>query len=148
MRFLAELLIRLYQVTLGPWLLGGACRFYPSCSNYALEAIHVHGVLRGGWLTLRRLSKCHPFHPGGFDPPPCATHADCAREKRGAAAAVRALYETLIANPLRRARSVEPAATSPLCSHPTHPHSRARSFLRPPQAHALSERMAPGHFFK
>ena len=73
MRFFAELLIRLYQWTLSPWL-GGACRFYPSCSNYALEAIHHHGVLRGGWLTLRRLSKCHPFHAGGFDPPPCATH--------------------------------------------------------------------------
>jgi hypothetical protein len=73
MRFVAELLIRIYQWTLSP-LLGRNCRFYPTCSNYALEAIHHHGVLRGGWLTLRRLGKCHPFHPGGFDPPPCATH--------------------------------------------------------------------------
>jgi putative membrane protein insertion efficiency factor len=73
MRFVAELLIRLYQWTLSP-MLGGSCRFYPSCSNYALEVIHNHGVLRGGWLTLCRLGKCHPFHPGGFDPPPCATH--------------------------------------------------------------------------
>ena len=71
MRFVAELLIRVYQWTLSP-LLGRNCRFYPSCSNYALEAIHHHGILRGGWLTLRRLGKCHPFHPGGFDPPPCA----------------------------------------------------------------------------
>ena len=51
---------------------GGSCRFYPTCSNYALEAIETHGALRGGWLTLRRLGKCHPFHPGGFDPPPLA----------------------------------------------------------------------------
>lgn len=74
MRVVAQLLIRLYQITLGPWL-GGSCRFYPTCSNYALEAIELHGAWRGGWLTLRRLSRCHPFHPGGFDPPPCAVHS-------------------------------------------------------------------------
>jgi uncharacterized protein len=72
MRFLARTLIRLYQWTLSPWL-GGSCRFYPSCSNYALEAIQNHGALRGSWLALRRLAKCHPFHPGGFDPPPPCT---------------------------------------------------------------------------
>jgi putative membrane protein insertion efficiency factor len=74
MRRVARFLILLYQSTLGPWV-GGGCRFYPSCSNYALEAIQLHGTLRGSWLTLKRLSKCHPFHPGGFDPPPCASHA-------------------------------------------------------------------------
>jgi hypothetical protein len=73
MRVVAQLLIRLYQLTLSPWL-GGSCRFYPTCSNYALEAIELHGAWRGGWLTLRRLARCHPFHPGGFDPPPCAVH--------------------------------------------------------------------------
>ena len=73
MRVVAQLLIRLYQLTLSPWL-GRSCRFYPSCSNYALEAIELHGAWRGGSLTLRRLSRCHPFHPGGFDPPPCAVH--------------------------------------------------------------------------
>ena len=73
MRLVARFLILLYQSTLGPWV-GGGCRFYPSCSNYALEAIHLHGALRGSWLTLKRLAKCHPFHPGGFDPPPCASH--------------------------------------------------------------------------
>jgi putative membrane protein insertion efficiency factor len=72
MRFVAAFLIRLYQWTLSPWL-GGGCRFYPTCSNYALEAIDIHGAARGSWLTLRRLCKCHPFHPGGFDPPPCAS---------------------------------------------------------------------------
>jgi uncharacterized protein len=69
MRIVAELLIRLYQLTLSPFI-GRSCRFYPTCSNYALEAIHTHGTLRGSWLALRRLSKCHPFHPGGYDPPP------------------------------------------------------------------------------
>ena len=73
MRVVARFLIRLYQITLSPYL-GRSCRFYPTCSNYALEAIELHGVWRGGWLTLRRLGRCHPFHPGGFDPPPCAAH--------------------------------------------------------------------------
>jgi len=63
------LLIRVYQLTLSP-LLGPCCRFEPSCSRYAAQCIEIHGVLRGTWLALRRLSHCHPFHPGGYDPPP------------------------------------------------------------------------------
>ena len=62
-------LIRFYQWTLSP-LLGGACRFYPSCSTYTYEAIERHGVLKGIFLGLRRILKCHPFHPGGYDPVP------------------------------------------------------------------------------
>jgi uncharacterized protein len=64
------LLVRGYQVTLGP-LMGGHCRFQPTCSNYAIEAYQTHGVLRGSWLTLKRLLKCHPLSRRcGFDPVP------------------------------------------------------------------------------
>lgn len=58
--------IRVYQAVLGPWL-GGRCRFYPSCSNYAMEALRDHGCARGGWLAVKRVCKCHPLHPGGVD---------------------------------------------------------------------------------
>ncbi|MDQ7828917.1 MAG: membrane protein insertion efficiency factor YidD [Armatimonadota bacterium] len=61
--------IRLYQVVLSP-LLGKRCRFYPSCSSYALEAVGRHGPWRGSLLAVRRLLRCHPFHPGGYDPVP------------------------------------------------------------------------------
>jgi uncharacterized protein len=77
MRAIARALIRAYQPIVSPWL-GPRCRFYPSCSNYALEAIGEHGMLRGGWLTLRRIGRCHPWHPGGFDPVPHRHAADCA----------------------------------------------------------------------
>jgi uncharacterized protein len=66
---LLMLLIRVYQWTLSP-LLGNVCRFEPSCSRYAHACIAHHGALRGSWLTIKRLCRCHPFHPGGFDPPP------------------------------------------------------------------------------
>jgi len=59
-------LIRLYQLTLSPFI-GRQCRFYPSCSHYAQEAIAEHGAFRGILLASRRLAKCHPFHPGGVD---------------------------------------------------------------------------------
>ena len=63
---LALILIRGYQVILSP-VLGPACRFYPSCSEYALQAIERHGILKGIYLSVRRLLRCHPFHPGGID---------------------------------------------------------------------------------
>ena len=63
------ILIRFYQVAISP-LLGPRCRFHPTCSAYALEAVTRYGALKGGWLSLRRILKCHPFHPGGFDPVP------------------------------------------------------------------------------
>lgn len=63
------LLLRGYQYLISPFL-GPRCRFYPSCSNYALDAIQQHGASRGLWLALRRISRCHPWHEGGFDPVP------------------------------------------------------------------------------
>ena len=62
-------MIRLYQLTLSPFI-GQQCRFHPTCSVYAAEAIERFGVLRGTLLAIRRLGRCHPFHPGGFDPVP------------------------------------------------------------------------------
>jgi uncharacterized protein len=63
------LLVRCYQVTLGP-LMGGHCRFQPTCSHYAIDALREHGALRGGWLAMRRLLRCHPFGGCGYDPVP------------------------------------------------------------------------------
>jgi putative membrane protein insertion efficiency factor len=75
MRFVLKYLIRGYQLAISP-LLGPRCRFYPSCSHYALEAIETHGALRGLWLTVKRISRCHPWHEGGFDPvPACLNHS-------------------------------------------------------------------------
>jgi len=65
------LLLTGYRRLVSP-LLAPHCRFYPSCSAYALEAVRVHGALRGSWLAIRRLGRCHPFHPGGLDPVPPA----------------------------------------------------------------------------
>jgi putative membrane protein insertion efficiency factor len=62
-------LIKLYQYLLSPWV-GGNCRFYPTCSEYAKVAIQTHGALRGSWFACRRLLRCHPWHPGGADPVP------------------------------------------------------------------------------
>jgi putative membrane protein insertion efficiency factor len=68
-KILILFIIRVYQALLSP-LIGPACRFYPSCSQYAYEAIARYGILKGGWLSIKRLIRCHPFHPGGLDPVP------------------------------------------------------------------------------
>lgn len=70
--------IRGYQLVISP-LLGPRCRFYPSCSHYAIEAIERHGVIRGGGLALRRISRCHPLHEGGVDPVPEKLSEDSSR---------------------------------------------------------------------
>jgi putative membrane protein insertion efficiency factor len=62
-------LLKLYKLLVSP-LLGQRCRFYPSCSEYASGCIHKHGLLRGGYLAIRRILRCHPFNPGGVDPVP------------------------------------------------------------------------------
>ena len=76
MRFVLKILIRGYQLAVSP-LLGPRCRFYPSCSHYAIEAIELHGALHGTWLTIKRISRCHPWNEGGFDPVPghCLKHS-------------------------------------------------------------------------
>ncbi|MBB3189117.1 membrane protein insertion efficiency factor YidD [Halomonas cerina] len=72
-------LIRLYQLTLSP-LLGPRCRFWPSCSSYTLEALRVHGPVRGTWLAVRRITRCHPGREGGIDPVPGGPSETLCRE--------------------------------------------------------------------
>lgn len=67
--FVLKLPIHFYRWVIGPFL-PKVCRFEPSCSTYALEALDLHGPFKGLYLTVRRLGRCHPFHPGGFDPVP------------------------------------------------------------------------------
>ncbi len=65
--------IKVYQWTISP-IMGSSCRFYPTCSQYSLEAIKTHGGIRGGALAVKRISKCHPWHDGGIDPVPEINH--------------------------------------------------------------------------
>lgn len=67
--------IVVYRRLISPLKPAPTCRFHPTCSAYAVEAVHVHGVLRGTWLATVRLAKCHPFHPGGLDPVPAVRRA-------------------------------------------------------------------------
>jgi putative membrane protein insertion efficiency factor len=69
MKYLALALIRFYQKFISP-ALPPACRFYPTCSHYSYQAIEKYGLIKGGWLAVKRLGRCHPFHPGGYDPVP------------------------------------------------------------------------------
>jgi putative membrane protein insertion efficiency factor len=72
-------LLRAYKRWLSP-LLGPRCRFVPTCSEYAMQAIARHGALRGGWLALRRIGRCHPLNPGGHDPVPPARHRHASQD--------------------------------------------------------------------
>jgi putative membrane protein insertion efficiency factor len=77
MSAILRFLLRAYQLTISP-LLGPRCRFYPSCSNYALEALQVHGAARGSLLAAKRVCRCHPWNPGGHDPvPPASSTTAC-----------------------------------------------------------------------
>jgi uncharacterized protein len=79
---LVELLIRGYQRAISP-MFPSSCRFHPTCSEYAREAVVRFGALRGGWLAAKRIGKCHPFHPGGIDPVPshdeASAHHHCSK---------------------------------------------------------------------
>lgn len=77
-------LVRVYQYGISP-LIGPRCRFWPTCSNYAIEAIQIHGPIRGGWLALRRILRCHPFCDGGVDlvPPAGASCRHCRHPDSG-----------------------------------------------------------------
>lgn len=68
-------LIKLYKRTLS-LLIGNSCRFYPSCSSYGIQAIDTHGSVKGSWLTIKRICKCNPLHPGGIDPVPDCSHSN------------------------------------------------------------------------
>lgn len=74
--------VRIYQRVISP-VLPPTCRFYPSCSAYAVEALTVHGALRGAWLAIRRLLRCGPWHPGGLDPVPPRRRAEGTRSRVG-----------------------------------------------------------------
>jgi putative membrane protein insertion efficiency factor len=69
MRIMLIAIIRFYKIFISP-LLGNNCRFYPSCSSYSIEALNMHGIVKGIYLSLKRILKCHPFHEGGVDPVP------------------------------------------------------------------------------
>ncbi len=73
-------LVRFYQLFISP-IIGPRCRFYPSCSHYTIEAFKLHGVLKGGWLAIKRIAQCHPKNPGGVDPVPPCTQDSCAKKK-------------------------------------------------------------------
>jgi putative membrane protein insertion efficiency factor len=81
MRAILLALIRAYQYLLSPWV-GGSCRFWPTCSEYAREAIEAHGAARGAWMAIARVARCHPYGAGGFDPVPQQFRWRCWRHQR------------------------------------------------------------------
>ena len=67
MKYVFMLLIRFYQTLISP-LLPSSCRYYPSCSHYGYDAVRKYGAIKGGWMAMRRIGRCNPFQPGGYDP--------------------------------------------------------------------------------
>jgi putative membrane protein insertion efficiency factor len=109
------LLLRAYKLGLSPFL-GQNCRFYPSCSDYAAEAVRLHGALKGSLLAGKRLCKCHPWHPGGLDPVPGSLEAHDTSEA-GRPPAQEASSVSMNSSPRRAAAGVSPAVAADGCSH-------------------------------
>ncbi|MBO9536432.1 membrane protein insertion efficiency factor YidD [Herbaspirillum sp.] len=106
------LLLRAYKLGVSPFL-GQNCRFYPSCSDYAAEAVRLHGALKGSFLAGKRLCKCHPWHPGGLDPVPGSPGAaDCDGKAAGEASLI-----SQPSSPQSSAARVSPAVAADGCSH-------------------------------
>ncbi|KAF1048297.1 MAG: putative membrane protein insertion efficiency factor [Herbaspirillum frisingense] len=101
------LLLRAYKLGVSPFL-GQNCRFYPSCSDYAAEAVRIHGALKGSFLAGKRLCKCHPWHPGGLDPVPGSPDA---------AAQAEASSVSSHSSPQLPAARVSPSVAADGCSH-------------------------------
>ncbi|MDH5611529.1 MAG: membrane protein insertion efficiency factor YidD [Gammaproteobacteria bacterium] len=76
MRHLLIALVRFYQIVISPYL-APSCRYIPTCSSYAIEAVHNHGIFRGSWLAINRIGRCHPWCKGGYDPVPDRKHKNC-----------------------------------------------------------------------
>ncbi len=70
MKYIILAAIRLYQLTLARTMPANTCRFYPSCSHYGYEAVQKYGAIRGSWMAIKRVLRCNPFNPGGYDPVP------------------------------------------------------------------------------
>lgn len=87
-------LIRAYQYLLSPWV-GGSCRYWPTCSEYAREAVELHGALKGGWMMVVRLARCHPYGRGGVDPVPTQFRLRCWCQDESAHAAPRVFTDQL-----------------------------------------------------
>ena len=102
-RALAIWPLRIYQRYLSPLKGAPSCRFHPTCSSYAIEAIEVHGALKGSWLGLKRVLRCHPFHPGGYDPVP---------PKRGAAPKQQTQHKATIGGVISSPRVYETKAST------------------------------------
>lgn len=85
MKYLLIGLLKAYRVVISP-LYGNVCKYYPSCSTYALEAVNVHGAAKGTWLAARRLGRCHPWAAGGYDPVPGTPAAEAWEAEQAAAA--------------------------------------------------------------
>ncbi|MGD8426254.1 MAG: membrane protein insertion efficiency factor YidD [Balneolaceae bacterium] len=73
MKYLFIGLVRLYQLIISPWM-PSSCRYHPTCSQYSIEALRKHGALKGIWLTVKRIARCHPWSEGGYDPVPDTEH--------------------------------------------------------------------------